>query len=54
MSKIAILKITNRRRPMIPRYSRPDMVSIWEAANRFHIRYLIEAHACDALAVLTS
>ena len=38
---------------MIPRYSRPDMVAIWEAANRFHIWYLIEAHACDALANLS-
>lgn len=37
---------------MIPRYSRPDMVAIWEAANRFRIWYLIEAHACDAMAAL--
>ncbi|MBE0530041.1 MAG: adenylosuccinate lyase [Rhodospirillales bacterium] len=37
---------------MIPRYSRPDMVAIWEAANRFRIWYLIEAHACDAMAGL--
>ncbi|MBT5522048.1 MAG: adenylosuccinate lyase, partial [Rhodospirillales bacterium] len=37
---------------MIPRYSRPDMVAIWEAANNFRIKFLIEAHACDAQAEL--
>jgi adenylosuccinate lyase len=37
---------------MIPRYSRPEMIAIWEAANRFRIWYEIEAHACDALANL--
>ena len=37
---------------MIPRYSRPEMTAIWEAANRFRIWYEIEAHACDALANL--
>ena len=37
---------------MIPRYSRPEMASIWEAANRFHIWFEIEAHACDAQAKL--
>lgn len=35
---------------MIPRYSRPVMTAIWEAANRFHLWFQIEAHACDALA----
>lgn len=35
---------------MIPRYSRPQMTDIWEAANKFRIWYEIEAHACDALA----
>ena len=35
---------------MIPRYSRPQMADIWEPANRFRIWFLIEAHACDALA----
>ena len=35
---------------MIPRYSRPEMVAIWEPANRFRIWFEIEAHACDALA----
>lgn len=34
----------------IQRYSRPQMAAIWEPANKFHIWYLIEAHACDALA----
>ena len=37
---------------MIPRYSRPVMTSIWEAANRFNLWFQIEAHACDALAEL--
>ena len=37
---------------MIPRYSRPDMVAIWEPENRFRIWFEIEAHACDALAEL--
>ncbi|KAF0117327.1 MAG: adenylosuccinate lyase [Rhodospirillaceae bacterium] len=35
---------------MIPRYTRPPMAEIWEDANRFRIWFLIEAHACDALA----
>ena len=37
---------------MIPRYSRPDMVAIWDAQTRFRIWYEIEAHACDAQAIL--
>jgi adenylosuccinate lyase len=37
---------------MIPRYSRPDMVRIWEAENRFRLWFQIEAHACDAQAQL--
>ncbi|MEL6565799.1 MAG: adenylosuccinate lyase [Pseudomonadota bacterium] len=37
---------------MIPRYSRPDMVAIWEPATKFRIWYEIEAHACDAMADL--
>ncbi|WP_337997911.1 adenylosuccinate lyase [Oleispirillum naphthae] len=37
---------------MIPRYSRPAMTGIWQPENRFHIWYLIEAHACDAQAKL--
>ena len=37
---------------MIPRYSRPEMVRIWEPENRFRIWYEIEAHACDAQAAL--
>jgi Adenylosuccinate lyase len=37
---------------MIPRYSRPDMVQIWEPQTRFRIWFEIEAHACDALAEL--
>lgn len=35
---------------MIPRYSRPQMVSIWKPENKFKIWFEIEAHACDALA----
>ena len=40
------------RPPMIPRYSRPDMVAIWSAESRFKIWFEIEAHACDAQAAL--
>src|ERR1700761_158582 len=35
---------------MIPRYSRPEMVAIWEPQTRFKIWFEIEAYACDALA----
>ncbi|HLG84918.1 MAG TPA: adenylosuccinate lyase [Bradyrhizobium sp.] len=35
---------------MIPRYSRPEMASIWDAQTRFKIWFEIEAHAADALA----
>ena len=37
---------------MIPRYSRPEMASIWSAETRFGIWFEIEAHACDAMAQL--
>ncbi len=37
---------------MIPRYSRPPMVAIWEPQNRFRIWFEIESHACDAMADL--
>jgi len=37
---------------MIARYSRPDMVRIWEPEQRFRIWFEIEAHACDAQAKL--
>ena len=37
---------------MIPRYSRPEMVKIWEPENKFRIWFEIEAHACDAQAKL--
>jgi adenylosuccinate lyase len=37
---------------MIPRYSRADMVAIWEPRAKFQIWFEIEAHACDALAQL--
>ena len=35
---------------MIPRYTRPEMASIWEPQTRFRIWFEIEAHAADALA----
>jgi adenylosuccinate lyase len=35
---------------MIPRYSRPEMVSIWSPETKFKIWYEIEAYACDAMA----
>ncbi|TAG21948.1 MAG: adenylosuccinate lyase, partial [Rhodobacterales bacterium] len=37
---------------MIPRYSRPEMVAIWSPEARFKIWFEIEAHACDAQAML--
>ncbi|MBI3435020.1 MAG: adenylosuccinate lyase [Proteobacteria bacterium] len=37
---------------MILRYSRPEMVAIWEPAARFRIWFEIEAHAADAMAEL--
>ncbi len=37
---------------MVPRYSRPEMVSIWEPEAKFRIWFEIEAHATDALAEL--
>ncbi|MCP5082296.1 MAG: adenylosuccinate lyase [Alphaproteobacteria bacterium] len=35
---------------MIPRYTRPEMASIWEPATKFRIWFEIEASACEALA----
>src|SRR6201992_2706574 len=35
---------------MIPRYTRPEMASIWEPQTRFKIWFEIEAHAADAMA----
>jgi adenylosuccinate lyase len=37
---------------MIPRYSRPEMASIWDPTTRFRIWFEIEAHASDAMAEL--
>ena len=37
---------------MIPRYSRPEMVAIWDPATKFRIWFEIEAHAGDAMADL--
>jgi adenylosuccinate lyase len=35
---------------MIPRYSRPEMASLWEPQTRLRIWFEIEATACEALA----
>ena len=35
---------------MIPRYSRPEMTAIWDAAARFRIWFEIEAYAAEAMA----
>ncbi|MFZ4541278.1 MAG: adenylosuccinate lyase [Rickettsiales bacterium] len=37
---------------MIPRYSRPEMVALWQPATRFQIWFEIEAHAADKMAEL--
>lgn len=37
---------------MIPRYSRPEMVALWQPATRYQIWFDIEAHAADAMAEL--
>ena len=37
---------------MIPRYSRPEMASIWDPQTRFRIWFEIEAHAASAMADL--
>jgi adenylosuccinate lyase len=37
---------------MIPRYSRPEMATIWSPETRFRIWFEIEAHAADAMAEL--
>jgi adenylosuccinate lyase len=37
---------------MIPRYSRPEMASIWTPETRFRIWFEIEAHAASAMAEL--
>ena len=37
---------------MIPRYARPEMVSLWSDDTKYRIHFEIEAHAADALAEL--
>src|SRR5258707_11108648 len=37
---------------MIPRYSRPEIVSIWSDETKYRLHFEIEAHAADALAEL--
>ncbi len=46
------LPFHDQGKPMIPRYSRPDMVALWTPEARFRIWFEIEAHATDALADL--
>src|SRR5438309_7476285 len=43
---------TGREMLMIPRYTRPEMASIWEPHTRFRVWFEIEAHAADAMAEL--
>jgi adenylosuccinate lyase len=38
--------------PMIPRYTRPEMATIWDPQKRYRIWFEIEAHAADAMAEL--
>jgi adenylosuccinate lyase len=37
---------------MVPRYSRPGMVAIWDAQTKYRIWFEIEAHATSKLAEL--
>ena len=37
---------------MIPRYTRPEMATIWNSQTRYRIWFEIEAHAADAMAKL--
>lgn len=37
---------------MIPRYTRPEMAAIWSPEMKFQIWFELEAHACDAQAIL--
>jgi adenylosuccinate lyase len=46
------LHLPDPESPMIPRYTRPEMASIWEPQTRFKIWFQIEAHAADAQAEL--
>jgi adenylosuccinate lyase len=39
-------------KPMIPRYSRPEMAAIWSPETKFRIWFEIEAHAATRLAEL--
>ena len=45
-------KETRQEKPVIPRYSRPEMVAIWSPETKFRIWFEIEAHATTALAEL--
>jgi adenylosuccinate lyase len=44
--------VIGQGKPMIPRYSRPEMVAIWAPETRLRIWFEIEAHALDAMAEL--
>jgi adenylosuccinate lyase len=43
-------QLQNGKDPMIPRYTRPEMASIWDPQTRYRIWFEIEAHAADAMA----
>src|ERR687889_1464603 len=47
---VATAAPARRRRAVIPRYSRPEMVAIWSPETKFRIWFEIEAHATTALA----
>jgi adenylosuccinate lyase len=44
--------VDRKDQKMIPRYSRPEMASIWDPETRFRIWFEIEAHAATACAEL--
>src|SRR6185437_8574918 len=48
----SITRRNERHLLMIPRYSRPEMVSLWTDETKYRIHFEIEAHAADALAEL--
>jgi len=51
-ARCSLLASCGKKHPMIPRYSRPEMVEVWEPETRFRIWFEIEAHAASAMAEL--
>jgi adenylosuccinate lyase len=49
---VAARQYSSESKPMIERYSRPQMTAIWAQDTKYRIWFEIEAHACDALANL--